>query len=126
MIALSRSIDERRRWRSCRVKHEPNPGFHEPAASSEEAEVSFEPPPPQGQSAIAQAIERSKASLLDIEGVHGVSQGRTAIGDDAVRVDVEDDSVRERIPAEIEGYPVEVVLVPGGFGTLPAESPGSG
>jgi len=109
------------------VTDEPNPGFREPGGSSEEAEVSFEPPTQHGQqSAIAEVIERSKASLLDIEGVHGVSQGRTAIGDDAVRVDIEDDSVRARIPAEIEGYPVEVVLVPGGFGTLPAGSPYSG
>jgi hypothetical protein len=55
-----------------------------------------------------------------------VSQGRTPTGDDAVRVDIEDDSVRERLPTEIEGYAVEVVVVPGGFGILPAESPYSG
>jgi len=37
-----------------------------------------------------------------------------------VRIDVEDDSVRARLPEEIEGYPVQVVVVPGGFEILPA------
>ena len=98
--------------------------FVEPGGAPEEAEVSFKPsPPPRPQSPIAGVVERSTPELSKIEGVHGVSEGRTLTGDDAVRVDIEDDSVRERLPTEIEGYPVEVVVVPGGFGILPAESP---
>ncbi|MGH3874231.1 MAG: hypothetical protein ACRDSR_22475 [Pseudonocardiaceae bacterium] len=55
-----------------------------------------------------------------------MSEGRTPIGDDAIRVDVEDESVRDRLPKTVEGYPVEVVVVPGGFGIFPAGSPYSG
>jgi len=106
------------------VESEQGPKFVEPGGASEEAEVTFRPTPPQRpQSPIAGVVERSTAELSKIEGVHGVSEGRTPTGDDAVRVDIEDDSVRERLPTEIEGYPVEVVVVPGGFGILPAESP---
>ncbi len=109
------------------MESEQNPKFVEPGSASEEAGVSFKPSPPQRpQSRIAGVVERSKAELSKIEGVHGVSEGRTPTGDDAVRVDIEDDSVRERLPTEIDGYAVEVVVVPGGFGILPAESPYSG
>lgn len=101
-------------------------GFANPGGGSEEAAVSFTPPPQGRQSPIAGVVERNREWLHEIEGVHGVSEGRTQIGNDAIRVDVEDDSVRERLPSEIEGRPVEVVVVPGGFGTLPAESPYTG
>ena len=94
--------------------------FAEPGAAPEEAAISFTPPNPQGQSAITGVVERNRAELAKIPGVHGVSEARTLIGDPAVRIDVEDDSVRARLPKEIEGYPVEVVVVPGGFEILPA------
>ena len=94
--------------------------FAEPGGDPEEAAISFTPPNRQAQSAIAGVVERHRAELAKIPGVHGVSEGRTPIGDPAVRIDVEDDSVRTRLPKEIEGYPVEVVVVPGGFGILPA------
>lgn len=109
------------------MEREQNPAFVAPGDASEEAEVSFEPSAAQRpQSRIAGVVERSRADLLKIEGVHGVSEGRTPTGDDAVRVDIEDDSVRERLPTAIDGYPLEVVVVAGGFGILPAESPYSG
>ncbi len=99
-------------------------GFAEPGGVPEQAAVSFIPPPQQKpHSPITDVVERNRARLHKIEGVHGVSEGRTPIGDDAVRVDVENDAVRDRLPQEIEGYPVEVVVVPGGFGILPAGSP---
>lgn len=98
--------------------------FTVPGGGPEEAAVSFTPPPGQGAArAITGVVERNRERLFRVEGVHGVSEGRNAIGDDAVRVDVEDESVRNRLPAEIEGYPVDVVVVPGGFGILPAGSP---
>lgn len=96
--------------------------FAEPRAAAEEARVSFTPPTPGSRSRITEVIERNRVELTEIEGVHGVAEGRTPTGDDAVRVDVDDDAVRERLPETIEGYPVEVVVVPGGFGTLPAGS----
>jgi hypothetical protein len=95
--------------------------FAEPGGAPEEAAISFiTPPSPQGQSAVTGVVERNRAELTKIPGVHGVSEGRTPIGDPALRIDVEDDSVRARLPKEIEGYPVEVVVVPGGFEILPA------
>ena len=95
--------------------------FAGPGDASEEAAVSFTPPDlREPQSAIAGVVERTGSELSKIKGVHGVSEGRTLIGDAAVRIDVEDESVRERLPKEIEGYPVEVVVVPGGFEILPA------
>lgn len=98
--------------------------FRAPAMAQEEAAMSFTPPLQQRPtSPVSGAVERSREWLVQIEGVHGVSEGRTAIGDDAVRVDVEDDAVRDRLPKEIEGFQVEVVVVPGGFGILPAGSP---
>jgi hypothetical protein len=98
--------------------------FAEPGGDPEQAAVSFTPAPPQGpQSPITGVVERHRARLSAIEGVHGVAEGRTATGDDAIRIDVEDESVRERLPDEIEGYRVEIVVVPGGFGILPAGSP---
>ncbi len=101
--------------------------FAEPGGAPEQAAVSFTPPPPQRpQSSIAGVVERNRARLFKIEGVHGVSEGQTPIGDDAVRIDVENDLVRDRLPKEIEGYPVQVVVVPGGFGILPAGSPYTG
>jgi hypothetical protein len=94
--------------------------FAEPGGAPEEAAISFTQPNPQGQSAVTGVVERNRAELAKIPGVYGVSEGRTPIGDPAVRIDVEDDSVWARLPKEIEGYPVEVVVVPGGFEILPA------
>jgi hypothetical protein len=115
--------------------------FAEPGGHAERAAVSFVPPddprpsaapaqpPPLPQrppSPLAAVLERSRKRLFEIEGVHGVAEGRTPAGDDAVRVDVDSEIVGRRIPNEIEGYPVEVVIVPGGFGTLPAGAPYTG
>ncbi|MDQ4093604.1 MAG: hypothetical protein M3143_09450 [Actinomycetota bacterium] len=102
-------------------------GFAEPGGAPEQAAVFFAPLPQQKpNSPITSVVERSRARLHKIEGVHGVSEGRTSIGDDAVRVDVENELVRDRLPKDIDGYPVEVVVVPGGFGILPAGSPYTG
>ncbi|MGH3905913.1 MAG: hypothetical protein ACRDTE_17295 [Pseudonocardiaceae bacterium] len=101
-----------------------NEGFEEPGGPPEQAAVSFTPPPPrEPQSGITRVVEQNKARLFEIEGVHGVSEGRSPIGDAAVRIDIDYESVRDRLPQEIEGYPVETVVVPGGFGILPAGSP---
>jgi hypothetical protein len=53
--------------------------------------------------------------LLEIDGVIGVAHGRTSLGADAVLVHVVDESVRADVPAEIEDFPVEVIIVEGGF-----------
>ncbi|MBZ4322608.1 hypothetical protein [Streptomyces huiliensis] len=71
-------------------------------------------------SRLTAVLERNRARLHEIDGVHGVSEGRTPAGDDAIRVDVEDESVGDRVPGEVEGFPVVIAVVPGGFGSLPA------
>lgn len=102
----------------------PSQGFAEPGGAPEQAAVPFIPPPQhKPNSPVTGVVERNRARLHQLEGVHGVSEGRTPIGDDAVRVDVENDTVRDRLPQEIEGYPLEVVVVPGGFGIIPVGSP---
>jgi hypothetical protein len=48
--------------------------------------------------------------LMAIDGVMGVAVGRTPIGDDAIVVYLRDPSVTQRIPAHVEGFPVETVV----------------
>ena len=57
---------------------------------------------------------RNESRLMAIEGVVGIGVGQTAAGDDAIVVYLRDESVRQRVPATIEGYPLEIV-VSGGF-----------
>lgn len=58
-------------------------------------------------SGVTRAKERNEARLLSINGVKGVGIGRTAIGDDALVVFLVDESVASRLPAAVDGYPVE-------------------
>jgi hypothetical protein len=58
--------------------------------------------------AIARARDRHERSLMAIEGVLGVALGMTRIGDDALIVYARDESVRRRVPSEVDGFPVEV------------------
>lgn len=48
-------------------------------------------------------------------GVEGVAHGLTPDGHDAVLVWVSTAKAAETLPTEIEGYPVVVAHVPGGF-----------
>jgi len=101
-------------------------GFEEPGGAIEEAAVPMSGAPQSPRSPVTGVVERNRERLLAIEGVIGVAEGRTAIGDDAVRIDVLDASVGERTPREVEGYQVEVVVVTGGYDILPAGSPLTG
>lgn len=93
--------------------------FSEPGGTSEEAAVFFAPPISQLRPAVVGVIERNGAALAKVPGVCGVSESRTPTGEPVVRIDVEDEMVRARLPEQIEGYQVEVVVVPGGFGIQP-------
>jgi hypothetical protein len=97
-------------------------GFLEPGADGGEAAVSAFTPNPQPTSPIDGVLERNGPRLLAIDGVIGIGHTRTAIGADAVLVHVLYDSVRERVPEEMEGYPVEVVVIKGGFDAQTARS----
>lgn len=96
------------------------PDFTEPGHAGEQAAMPWAPDRPWSATPLDSAIERHRDQLLAIDGVHGISHGRTAIGDDAIRIDVEREAIRQQLPTEIEGYPVEVVVIPGGFDILPA------
>lgn len=105
------------------TEHGGGPDFTDPLAgggANEQAAVPWQPDRAGPATPLDDMIERYRPQLLAVEGVHGVSHGRTAIGDDAIRVDIERDSVRRQLPTDIEGYPVVVVVVPGGFDILPA------
>lgn len=71
-------------------------------------------PQPAGAEAGQALLERVRAShesaLMAIEGVRGVGVGRTPIGDSAIVVYLRDDSVRQRVPRQVGGYPVETVV----------------
>jgi len=47
---------------------------------------------------------------MSIDGVEGVGIGKNPIGDDAILVYLRDDGARKRVPASIEGYPVETII----------------
>lgn len=87
--------------------------FQEPYGSEEQAASPVAVPPPLPTSPIDVAIERHRAELLRMDGVIGVAHGQASSGGDAVVVHVLDDSVQ--VPEEIDGFPVEVVVIKGGF-----------
>ena len=58
------------------------------------------------QSEIEITKSNVEASLFAIEGVVGVGIGSNEIGDDAIVVYLRDESSQERIPTQIEGFPV--------------------
>jgi hypothetical protein len=92
-------------------------GFEEPANGGEEAglPVTTPPPAPGERHPIDDILEHSRPELLAIPGVAGIGHGQTADGKDAVIVWVTEAVAAERLPTEIDGYPVIVNTVPGGF-----------
>jgi hypothetical protein len=60
-------------------------------------------------------LKRSRPELLALPRVVGTGHGRTPEGDDAITVWVTDPEAAERVSTGIEGYPVIVNTVPGGF-----------
>jgi hypothetical protein len=74
------------------------------------------------KSTIEQVKERHELRLLEIDGVEGVGIGSDdRSGTTVIKVYVGQKSkvLQERIPAELEGYPVHLE-VSGEFNTLPA------
>lgn len=90
--------------------------FEEPQSErKEEAAVPYNPVPQAPRTPIEGVIQRHRDSLVAIDGVVGVGHGQTGIGRSAVMLYALKASVADRAPKELEGYPVEVVVVPGGF-----------
>ena len=63
-----------------------------------------------GQSPIETARQRHERALMAIDGVVGVGVGRTPTGDEAIVLYLRDASVKNRVPAQVEGYPVETTI----------------
>ena len=63
---------------------------------------------PSGQpvTAIAGVLDRNRDRLLGIDGVEGVGIGRDSAGHDILVVYVRDSATIQRLPVQIEGYPV--------------------
>ena len=93
------------------------PGLEEPANNGEEAALPGNAPPPYAGDThpIDAVLERSRPELVAIPGVAGAGRGQTPDGDAAIIVWVTDSQAAERLRPEIEGYPVIVNIVPGGF-----------
>jgi hypothetical protein len=56
------------------------------------------------------AKRRNERALMAIEGVEGVSLGQNQRGDETIVLYVRDASVRQRVPAQVEGYAVETSI----------------
>lgn len=91
-------------------------GFDAPHPTGENAAIpAGEPPHPATASPAADALQRHRSSLLAIPGVIGVGNSLTPSGADAIDVFISDPGAASALPADIEGYPVQVHEVPGGF-----------
>ena len=60
-----------------------------------------------GVERVRQSHERE---LMSIDGVEGVGIGKNPIGNDAILVYLRDEGARKRVPANIEGFPVETII----------------
>ena len=77
------------------------------SAGAETAEMPYSPTPTvQSEPVIAAVLDRNRDRLLGIDGVEGVAIGRGTAGEDAMIAYVRDSATIQRLPAQIEGYPV--------------------
>jgi hypothetical protein len=97
------------------------PQFDDPSASGEDAALPHRVPSASGTSVEDEVVERHRAGLLSVPGVTAVWSGLTPSGTTALFIGITDPSARARLPGVLEGYPVEIVDVPGGFVPLPAD-----
>ncbi|MGV9870869.1 hypothetical protein [Rhodococcus koreensis] len=82
----------------------------------EQAELEVgEPPPVHPTSPVEVALERHRVTLQAIPGVVGIATGRTNSGEDALIVWIDDTDAAAGLPSDIEGFPLVVHHVPGGF-----------
>jgi hypothetical protein len=63
-----------------------------------------------GSSQVEMVRERNERVLMAIDGVVGIVVGRTPIGDDAIILYLRDASVKQRVPPQVEGYPIETIV----------------
>lgn len=68
----------------------------------------YAPAAPPGR--LEAAKRRNERALMAIDGVEGVSLGQTAVGKEALVVYLRDSSVKQRVPLQVDGYPVETSI----------------
>ncbi|MFC9919555.1 hypothetical protein [Agromyces binzhouensis] len=74
-----------------------------------------QPPPGPEPDPVDELIAAEQDRLLGLSGVDGVGHGRTDEGEDAIIVWISDPAAATSVPRAIEGVPVIVEHVPGGF-----------
>jgi hypothetical protein len=89
--------------------------FDEPQQAQESAEMPFRTPDQPPMDELDEVIARTASELKDRQGVHGVGRGYGRPGEDGIVIFVDNADVKGSLPNEIEGYPVVVEVVPGGF-----------
>lgn len=83
----------------------------EPPGNAANEDVAVPYHPDKEQLTGARAVVRSHdKELLAVDGIEGVAAGQDPSGRDAIVVYVRQQSVAERVPETIDGYPVEVVV----------------
>jgi hypothetical protein len=89
--------------------------FEEPRPTGESAQLPMRTPEQPAMDELDEVIARTAAELVSRQGVHGVGRGYARPGQDGIVIFVDNDEVKTSLPTEIEGYPVAVETVPGGF-----------
>ena len=86
--------------------------FDEPGAVPfEDAAVSYDPGEESiPESGVAAVVNARGQELLAIEGVEGVGAGQDGTGRDAVVVYIREQRVAEKLPNEVDEFPVEPVV----------------
>jgi hypothetical protein len=80
-------------------------GFFSKLPKDEAAAVPYQPKRPEPSSEIEHAARRHENELLAVDGVEGIG-----VAGDHISIYVRTNEVACRVPAEIEGFPVQVVV----------------
>jgi hypothetical protein len=82
-----------------------------PAPHAEEnAELEFNPEAA-AEGPGASALTRFEAKYLGQDGIEGVGEGQTDLGDPAITVYIRDSGVARKLPKQFEGWPVQSEIV---------------
>lgn len=90
--------------------------MQDPYLVTEDAAMPYLPdnggmPEPSATHARLEAVKRrNERALMAIEGVEGVSLGHNMRGKEIIVLYVRDAAVRQRVPAQVEGYAVETSI----------------
>ena len=91
-------------------------GFDEPRQTDASAEMPVTTPPSGPPTDdLDRTIADLAAELKHRLGVHGVGRGYGTPGKDTIVVFVDHENIGEELPKEVDGYPVMIEVVEGGF-----------